>query len=963
MNIPYRCAKIALSTVFFTMLGTSAIADDTEIFFSDVEATVKPNVLLILDASGSMGTDDVDGQTRLAVMKEATKSLLDDITDANVGLMYFGGNEGGYFSAPISPMDDAHRTALKTSIDGLEDGGNTPLSESLFEAMRYFQGEEYFIRSSNIDGVMTGDVYDSPIEYQCQPNNIVLLTDGEPTSDINHLSYADPYAYRERDRRTEPYMDETVGACDGNCLDEIADYMWTNDMRTDMDGDQLVITHTVGFLTDQTLLQNTADKGNGSYVLANDATSLKDAFSDLFDQVSAQSTTFSAPGIAVNTFDRLNHLDSLYFAVFQPSASPKWAGNLKRYKLGVKTDPDTGEKVAVILDQDNDEAVDPATGFFKDNARSWWSPTTDGKTVDEGGAASQHDTNHATREVYTYLGGDPDLTAAANEISVDNAGNLTKTLLGDETMTDTEHQNLINWIRGADIGGDDPSLSRKSISDPLHSVPHLIVYGGTEDAPDTAIFFGDNQGFIHGINGSTGETYFSFMPSEFLANQSVLMEGVISEDKLYGMDGKVTSWVHDDDLDGKINDGDDHAYVYAGMRRGGRGYYALDVTDPENPQLLWNIKGGVAGSDFEELGQTWSSPAKSKVQIQNKVYEVLIFAGGYDTNQDDVDTRNATPQDTMGRAVYIVDAATGDLLWWAGPTDSGANLELAELNYSIPSAPKVLDLTGDGWINQIYVGDTGGQIFRFDITNGEQADDLATGGVIADFGAEDDVTANRRFYHAPDLFGMKVGGQRYLGLVIGSGYQAHPLNDVIEDRIYMIRMADVTTPPLNADEEVEYTTLTEADLYDVTDNLIQQGTEDEKAAATEALSTSDGWFIRLENDGEKVLSTSQTINNEVFITTYEPTPSTNPCTPAAGTSRLYHLSVVDGRAINNYDLNVNSDPDKLTHEDRIVQLNTIGLPPDPQRMRVDDTDIVCVGAECRAVDSITGVVETYWFEE
>lgn len=245
-------------------------------------------------------------------------------------------------------------------------------------------------------------------------------------------------------------------------------------------------------------------QGNRSYVLANDAASLEAAFSDLFDEVLAQSTTFSAPGIAVNTFDRLNHLDSLYFAVFQPAGTPQWAGNLKRYKLGVNVDAD-GNKQAVILDQDGDEAVDSSTGFFKDSARSWWSPSTDGKNVNEGGVASQHDTYHANREVYTYLGSDTDLTDEVNEISVANIDNLTKALLGDDTMDDGEHSKLINWIRGADVDGEDATRSRKFVSDPLHSVPHLIVYGGTEDSPDTAIYFGDNQGFIHGINGSTGK--------------------------------------------------------------------------------------------------------------------------------------------------------------------------------------------------------------------------------------------------------------------------------------------------------------------------------------------------------------------------------------------------------------------------------------------------------------------------
>ncbi|WP_372972604.1 pilus assembly protein [Marinobacter sp.] len=965
MNIFSKVTRISLSTAFFTMLGSAAIADDTEIFFTDVDAVVKPNVMLVLDASGSMTSNKIGDETRLAVMQEATKNLLDSVSDANVGLMFFGGNDGAYFKAPIKPMDDAHRTFLKNKVDEMSGGGNTPLSESLFEAMRYYQGEDIFIRDkdggdyvawpdyarlpqSDVDGVSSGGSFISPIKYECQPNNVVLLTDGEPTSDTNYKST----------------IESEIGTtCSGNCLDEIADYMWSGDMHTGFSGDQKIVTHTVGFQTSQTLLENTASNGNGSYVQANDASSLEDAFSELFDQVLAQSTTFSAPGIAVNTFDRLNHLDSLYFAVFQPAATPQWAGNLKRYKLGVNVDAD-GNRQAVILDQDGDEAVDPSTGFFKDGARSWWSPSADGKNVKEGGAASQHDTYHANREVYTYLGSDTDLTDEDNEISVANIGNLSKTLLGDAAMSDDDHKDLINWIRGADIDGEDPARSRKFVSDPLHSVPHLIVYGGTEASPDTAIYFGDNQGFIHGINGSSGETYFSFMPEKFLANQAVLMGGSTSEPKRYGMDGKVTSWVYDDNSDGEISGANDHAYIYAGMRRGGKGYYALDVTNPASPGLLWKIQGGVDGSDFEELAQTWSTPAKSKIKINNKIYDVLVFGGGYDTNQDTVEERKEATRDTSGRALYIVDAETGDLLWWAGPKDSGADLEIDEMHYSVPSAPKILDVTGNGWIDQIYIGDMGGQLFRFDVVNGaKKAEDLVTGGRIADFAEDNDPAETRRFYHAPDLFGMKVGGKRYLGLIIGSGYQAHPLNETIEDRIYMMRMPDVTAPPLDADGDPSYTAITEADLYDATDNLIQQGTETERSDAADALRDSKGWFIRLERDGEKVLSTSQTINNEVFITTYEPTPSENPCTPAAGTSRLYHISAADGRAVRNYYTADNSDDENLTSEDREKELSTIGLPPDAQRMRVDDTDIVCVGAECMTVDSLTGVVETYWYEE
>ncbi|AOY88788.1 pilus assembly protein PilY [Marinobacter salinus] len=927
-------------------VGTStAVADDTEIFFTDADKIVKPNILFILDKSGSMSNIAEGTSNRLEVVQAVMGNLLDDMEDVNVGAMYFGGNDGGYFLSAIKPIADV-RSPLKTAINGLSPGGNTPLSETTFEAMRYFQGGDTFIRHSSVADVMDGNKYDSPIEYQCQPNNIILLTDGQPTQDTNYQST----------------MESTVGSCSGNCLDEIAEYMFDNDMSTEQDGPQSIRTYTVGFQSNQTLLSDAASNGGGQYFQANDAASLATAFETAFNDILATSATYVAPGIAVNTFDRLNHLDALYFALFQPAKGARWPGNLKRYKLAIQENSTTGQSEAVIVGEDGQPAVDPNSGFFKDSAQSWWGNIQDGKVVTDGGASSQHADPNSDRKVYSNLATNRGLTNSANALATGN-NNLTKALFGDTNMSDADFSALVNWTRGQDLDDSDGDASttdsRKFIADPLHSVPHLIVYGGSESSPDTAVFFGDNQGFIHGIDGETGETHFSFMPKDLLKNQAGLKENSETANKVYGMDSSILSWVHDDNNDGSISAGDgDFAYIYSGMRRGGSNYYALDVTNPDQPDFLWSIQGGQANTDFAELGQTWSRPSKTKVEIGNQIHDVLIFGGGYDADQDDATTRTV---DDIGRALYIVDAETGDRLWWAGPTGSGANLELADLKYSIPSAPKALDLTGDGKINQIYVGDMGGQIFRFDVTNSNAADDLVTGGVIADL-AEDNSTANnRRFYHAPDLFGLKFGGTRFLGLVIGSGFQAHPLDENIDDRIYMMRIPEISAPPVDDQGNVLYTPITEADLYDATDNLVQQGTSQEQNDAAAAIGLKDGWYIRLTNSGEKVLSTSQTINNEVFVTTYEPTPSTNICIPSAGTSRLYHLSVLDGRAVVNYD-GVGA-ADELTRPDREVELNTIGLPADPQRMRVDDTDVVCVGAECVTVDSLKGVVETYWYEE
>ncbi|MFL1455580.1 pilus assembly protein [Marinobacter sp. GN3S48] len=900
-------------------------------------------------------------QTRLEIVKSVAKNLIDSLTGVNVGLMAFNPDDnfptqGGRVYVPVGKVEDV-RDDFKAAVDGLGYDTNTPLSETLFGSMRYFAGEEPYLDDNPVAGTVADGKYVSPVEYECQSNNVIFLTDGEPTYDGEPTNDG----YHEQEMESRAAMESRVGNCSGNCMDEVADYMNNSDITSGDDMDVNVSTYTVGFDLDLDLLDDAARKGGGEFFLVNDAESLETAFTDVVSSVLAVSTTYVAPGVAVNTFNRLNHLDSLYFSVFQPELSQNWDGNLKRYRLGSD---------GVIYDVNGDPATDPDTGFFRNGSRSWWSDEDDGPDVSKGGAASVHPATNSLRDVYTYLSaaGNTDLTVSANSVDASNT-NLTKALLGDESMSDDDRDQIINWARGADVFDENrdgqTADSREYIADPLHSVPHLVIYGGSSESPDTTIFFGDNQGYIHAIDGDSGDTYFSFIPEELLDNQRDLMDdSTIESGKIYGMDSSVISWQHDDDRDGQIDGTDgDHVYIYAGMRRGGHNYYALDVTNRDVPKMLWTIEGGTG--DFAELGQSWSVPVKTKIRIGKNLEDVLIFAGGYDTQQDTVTERT---EDSVGRALYIVDAETGARLWWAGPVDSGANLELEELKYSIPSAVKAIDATGDGGTDQIYVGDMGGQVWRFDIMDGEKASDIATGGVIADL-AGDDSASNRRFYHAPDLFGEKIGGVRHLGLVIGSGWQAHPLDNVVEDRIYKLQISDVVDPPAHPPEpnetegEIDYSLakVTEADLYDTTGNLIGQGDEDEQAQAQTELAAADGWYIRMVRAGEKVLSTSQTVNGELFFTTFEPKPNANPCIPSSGTSRLYHIYVADGQPVVNYD-GLGSDTE-LTVPDREVTLNTLGLPPDPQRMRVDGKDVVCVGAECFPVDSLTGVVETYWYED
>ena len=110
---------------------------------------------------------------------------------------------------------------------------------------------------------------------------------------------------------------------------------------------------------------------------ASSTAGLELAVTDIFDEVVIQNASFTSPTVSVNAFVGLN-LNDLYIAVFRPSKSTRWKGNIKKYKLAANGD---------ILDSNNVVAV--ASGLFLPNRQSFWSSGVDGEDVTKGGAASK----------------------------------------------------------------------------------------------------------------------------------------------------------------------------------------------------------------------------------------------------------------------------------------------------------------------------------------------------------------------------------------------------------------------------------------------------------------------------------------------------------------------------------------------------------------------------------------------
>ncbi len=821
--------------------------------------------------------------SRLEMMKRSVNELLDGTNAINIGLMRFSRNgSGGQVLVPVSPISDV-RDTMRNTVSGLAAGGNTPLAETMYEATRYLYGAppyfgwsstgNYNYRQPSVASSISNGRYISPIVNECQKNFVVLLTDGEPVSDwqVNSLVPAMP-GFRAATGQN---------SCSGNCLDEVAAYLHNRDISDDLNEDQVADVYTIGFFTDQQLLEDTAMRGNGLYYTADNSDELLTAFTEIFQDIDRKDVTFTAPAVSVNSFNRLTHRDELYFTMFRPDAGAHWDGNLKRYRLGV----DDGE--TSILDARNLPAIDPGTGTFYEESKSFWTiGDPDGFDTNAGGFASRL---LAARNVYTVTSGSNNnvmLTDPRNRVHEDN-GEITRDMLN--AADANERLDVLRWARGVDAEGNTLNI----LGDALHSQPVLVSYGGSAANPDIALFYTTNDGYFHAVDPMAGATesleHFSFIPRELLPRLSTLAENDGVAVKSYGLDGPMTAWIKGDNGNGVVDAGET-LNLYFGMRRGGNNYYAMDVTDRNSPRLKWMIEGGKG--DFAELGQSWSKMSRGKVKLGGAERDVLFFGGGYDTGQD---SAGESVQDSEGRAIFMIDANTGQRLWWASNANDNpdADLPLPMMTHSIPSDLMVVDMNQDGYTDRIYVGDMGAKLWRFDFDNlgNTGPATFASGGVIGDFGG-DGAANNRRFYYPPSVSQVVSDDLGvFLAIAIGSGHRANPLGTAgkfVDDRFYMLRDPNVMQPALDeVTDQPVYSVSTEADLYDVTDEL---------DPSTEQLDGYQGWMIRMGSN-EKVLASPLTADGRIFFTSYVPPAGVQPtCNPtgATGSGRFYSVSITTG---------------------------------------------------------------------
>jgi type IV pilus assembly protein PilY1 len=305
--------------------------------------------------------------------------------------------------------------------------------------------------------------------------------------------------------------------------------------------------------------------------------------------------------------------------------------------------------------------------------------------------------------------------------------------------------------------------------------------------------------------------------------------------------------------------------VVFGQRRGGKSYYALDVSNTLVPAYLWSFTDS-------KMGETWSEMAIGKVKISDGTEKFVGFVGGgYDTGQNN----------DSGKAFFAVDLATGSKLWEY--YKDGTLDDRQYMGFSLAAAPTAVDTNGDGYVDRVYIGDVGGQLWKFDIP---------VAGTTLSSGVATNWTGKRLFAAAPSQTNPPATGEYYpaqaiyvppvlaldasggLWVYFGTGDRNHP-NNTATNRFYGVK--DTTTMSNGS-------VLTETNLTDVTSG---------------SGSPTQGWYIRLANN-EKVLAAADVFNKFVAFSTFTPTTAVA-CGSGGGTAKLYAVNMMEGDAGVNLD--------------------------------------------------------------
>ena len=417
-------------------------------------------------------------------------------------------------------------------------------------------------------------------------------------------------------------------------MDDVAHYLFNNDLRADLPDTQNVITYTIGYGVDYGLLAETAMNGDGRYFHAENAGELVYAFRAIMQDIIMRLSSGSA--VAVVSTERGDN-DRMYRGKFMPGS---WEGFLECYTLPFEDgEPPVWEAGNILADRSaNSRSIFTALGS----------------------------------SVYNFVPGSAhNLWQAMETPDVETAADIITWIRGDFVA---EYRNRADWKLGDIVSSTPVIVGRpRSFSTDEAYQEYAALYA---DRLKT-VYVGANDGMVHAFDAENGDELWAFVPQFALPKLSAIADSFYCH--TYTCDQSISI------ADVKIG-GVWRTVLATGGREGGSGYFALDVSEPTAPALMWqaDLPNGKAFASEVEFARIGGVP-------------VALIGSGLD-------------EEFIESYLYAYNVETGQLI-------GSRLLSSSNQDRNKTTRPRAVDLDFDGETDLVYCADLLGNLWRADVGN------------------------------------------------------------------------------------------------------------------------------------------------------------------------------------------------------------------------------------------------------
>lgn len=513
----------------------------------------------------------------------------------------------------------------------------------------------------------------------------------------------------------------------------------------------------------------------------------------------------------------------------------------------------------------------------------------------------------ATRKIYMAKGGTLTDFAWAN-LSASQQTSLNRTSGG---ATDTYGSRRVDYLRGdrgQEAPGATPAFRPRShiLGDIVNASPVVVdspnspialmnatvgdnsyaTFRTTNAARERRIYVGANDGMLHAFNDQGQEVY-AFVPSAVIGTLNRLTE------RSYNGGGH-QSYVDNTPVVGDVYfNGAWRTVLIGTLRGGGRGIFALDITNPNAPVLLWEKSD--ADASYKDLGFTYAQPVITRLHTGGWG---VVVSNGYNSAQDNA-------------VLYVMNVADGSLIKALPASD----------NIATPnglSSPFVADVDGDLIADYAYAGDLHGNLWRFDLIGTSLTATAAADNFRVAFGGRplytaqassvapgttnfvQPITASPSVVAHPSGTGHLVlfGTGKYLEAsdALANTSKAMTLYGIWDRQTDgsaagstpVLTIANLQQQTLGTDQRISYTGSAGSSVSSTANTV---STTVVSYDSTTAANGKQGWYLNLPLNGELVINKPQLFNSTLLMSSL--IPSTDACT-AGVTTYLYALDPYTG---------------------------------------------------------------------